>query len=176
MAAGSPRETQGQMTPSCWKPPWSACRACRGRLSTRRLWRPLWLSCAPCSTSWPRHTTTGQGGMRLRCFHALPVARQLHLNVCGCVPDCLAFLSSPLLTIINDAVAPAALCHSMHISQQSQDVLQGGHPDHPFGPGAPGSRRAERAGSLEADPPAEDTAAVSPIRYVHRTDVLPVLG
>ena len=59
----------------------------------------------------------------------------------------------------------------MPISQQSCNALQGGHPDHPPGPGAPGSRRPERAGSLEADPHAEeDTAAVSPVRYV-----LPVL-
>ena len=76
----------------------------------------------------------------------------------------------------NVALSPAALYCSMRMSQQSQNVLQGGHPDHPPGPGAPGSRRPEGAGSLEADPHAEDTAAVSPIRYVHRTNVLPVLG
>ena len=70
MAAGLPREMRGQMTPFCWKPPWSACRACRGRRGTSLLWRPLWLSCGACSASWPRHMTTGQHGMRMCCFHA----------------------------------------------------------------------------------------------------------
>ena len=83
MAAGLPREMRGQMTPFCWKPPWSACRACRGCQSTSLLWRPLWLSCDACSASWPRHMTTGQPHVLLQCPSCRWIATA-HIVLLGC--------------------------------------------------------------------------------------------